>query len=163
MVGILAEFWVKQKQKRGGKVVEVVGGEGNRVGKKRGEGVAITLSKDNSRKKKTPMLLSSRLLAASRAAVGLRPAAAAMKHASFGPLVTSSSPRRFVGAKAESESKDSAATAASNPPPTPVARTRPGAQAPLKVNFSLRNLRMLLKAIVREAPGDWRSETRRNR
>ena len=68
-----------------------------------------------------------------------------MKHASFGPLVASSSPRRFVGAKAESESKDSAATAASNPPPTPVARTRPGAQAPLKVNFSLRNLRMLLK------------------
>ena len=76
-------------------------------------------------------MLSSRLLAASRTAGGLRPAA--VKHA-FSPLVTSS-PRRFVSAKAESESKDSP-SAASNPSSTPPApRTRPGAQAPLKVSF----------------------------
>ena len=80
------------------------------------------------------MLLSSRLLAASRTAGALRPA---VKHAFSSPLaVTSSSPRRFVGAKAESsESKDSPASNPSTPPPP---RTRPGAQAPLKVEIFMR-------------------------
>ena len=39
--------------------MEVVGGEGNRVGKKRGEEVALTLRKDNSRKKNSDAALFS--------------------------------------------------------------------------------------------------------
>lgn len=83
-------------------------------------------------------MLSSPLLAASRAS-GLRfiRPVHPQKHAFFNPLVSSS--RRFVGVKAESsESKegDSSSPAISNRSSLRVApRTRPGAQAPMKVTI----------------------------